>query len=34
MENGRIVQQGRHDELMKEGGAYFTLIRSQFTEQA
>ncbi|MFU8852104.1 ABC transporter ATP-binding protein [Micromonospora sp. SL1-18] len=31
MENGRIVEQGTHDELLAAGGAYARLYRSQFT---
>jgi ATP-binding cassette, subfamily B, bacterial MsbA len=30
LENGRIVQQGRHDELVDEGGLYRRLYRLQF----
>jgi ATP-binding cassette subfamily B protein len=32
MEDGRIVQQGTHDELLASGGAYADLYYSQFTE--
>ena len=31
MENGRIVQQGTHSELLERGGAYADLYNSQFT---
>ncbi|MBW7922802.1 MAG: ATP-binding cassette domain-containing protein [Rubellimicrobium sp.] len=31
-ESGRIVAQGRHDELVAEGGLYARLARLQFTE--
>ena len=30
LENGRIVEQGSHDELLADEGAYATLYRSQF----
>jgi len=30
MENGRIVEQGSHDELIAAEGAYFTLYQTQF----
>jgi ATP-binding cassette subfamily B protein len=30
MEAGRIVEQGTHEELLKEGGAYFRLYDAQF----
>jgi ATP-binding cassette subfamily B protein len=30
MEDGRIVEQGTHDSLLEEGGAYAALYRSQF----
>ncbi|QCQ93300.1 ABC transporter ATP-binding protein [Rhodococcus sp. SGAir0479] len=30
MENGRIVEQGAHDELLERRGAYFGLYNSQF----
>jgi ATP-binding cassette subfamily B protein len=32
MEDGDIVEQGAHAELLKAGGAYAALYRSQFTE--
>ena len=32
MEEGRIVQVGTHDELVREGGIYARLARLQFTE--
>ena len=31
-EAGRIVAQGRHDQLVAEGGLYARLARLQFTE--
>jgi subfamily B ATP-binding cassette protein MsbA len=34
MEGGRIVEQGRHDELLAADGAYAGLYRLQFAEQA
>ncbi|WP_336366749.1 lipid A export permease/ATP-binding protein MsbA [Marinobacter sp. C2H3] len=34
MEQGRIVESGRHDELLAAGGAYAQLHRMQFTEPA
>ncbi len=30
MESGQIVEQGSHDELLAQGGAYYTLYNSQF----
>ncbi len=30
MENGRLVEQGTHDELLAEGGLYATLYETQF----
>lgn len=30
LEHGRILEQGNHDELMKQKGEYFELVRSQF----
>ncbi|MFT4231897.1 MAG: ABC transporter ATP-binding protein [Leucobacter sp.] len=30
MENGRIVEQGSHEELLSRKGAYYTLYRAQF----
>ena len=30
MENGKIVEQGDHDELLERGGAYANLYNSQF----
>jgi ATP-binding cassette subfamily B multidrug efflux pump len=32
MENGRIVEQGTHDELVAREGAYFRLYQAQFAE--
>ena len=34
MEQGRIVEQGSHDELLARGGAYFRLYNSQFAAPA
>ncbi|HRO14999.1 MAG TPA: ABC transporter transmembrane domain-containing protein [Paracoccus sp. (in: a-proteobacteria)] len=34
MEDGRIVQQGSHDELVAQGGLYARLARLQFTDGA
>jgi ATP-binding cassette subfamily B protein len=30
MENGRIVEQGNHDELLATRGAYYRLYNAQF----
>ena len=30
---GRIVERGRHPELMAQGGTYSTLLRRQMLEQ-
>jgi len=30
LENGMIVEQGKHDELLSKGGRYYTLYKSQF----
>ena len=30
MEDGRIVEQGNHAELLARGGAYFNLYNAQF----
>ena len=30
MKNGHIVEQGKHEELMKLGGEYADLYRAQF----
>ena len=32
MEDGKIVEQGDHDELIRRRGAYYDLYTSQFTE--
>ena len=29
LENGRVVEQGTHDELMARNGAYTTLVKNQ-----
>lgn len=34
MDNGDIVEQGNHNELMKKNGFYANLYNSQFTEEA
>ena len=34
MEDGRIVEQGSHDELLGRDGAYFRLYNSQFAGAA
>ena len=34
MDKGRIVESGRHDELLAAGGAYAQLHQVQFSEQA
>jgi ATP-binding cassette subfamily B protein len=34
IEDGRIVQRGRHDELLRAGGLYSELYRTQFQPQA
>jgi ATP-binding cassette subfamily B protein len=30
MQHGHVVEQGRHDELLRRGGAYYDLYQSQF----
>jgi ATP-binding cassette subfamily B multidrug efflux pump len=30
MNNGDVIEQGSHDELMKQGGFYYKLYNSQF----
>jgi ATP-binding cassette, subfamily B, multidrug efflux pump len=32
MENGRIVEQGDHDDLLGRRGTYYSLYTSQFRE--
>ena len=32
MENGQIIEQGNHEELLKQGGFYNQLYQSQFTD--
>ena len=34
MEDGRIVAQGKHDDLVAQGGLYARLARLQFTHGA
>jgi ATP-binding cassette subfamily B protein len=34
MDNGQIVEQGNHDELLARGGAYFALYDAQFRAPA
>jgi ATP-binding cassette subfamily B protein len=34
MENGRIVEQGSHNQLLGRGGAYAELYNSQFVAPA
>ncbi len=34
LENGAVVEQGNHDELLARHGAYYTLYTSQFAESA
>jgi ATP-binding cassette subfamily B protein len=34
MENGRIVEQGHHDDLLARGGAYANLYNAQFAAAA
>ena len=34
MENGRIVEQGNHEELLAAGGAYYNLYNAQFVAAA
>ncbi|MCU1377246.1 MAG: multidrug transporter ATP-binding protein, partial [Acidimicrobiales bacterium] len=34
MEDGRIVEQGDHDDLLKAGGAYARLYNAQFAAAA
>jgi len=34
MDAGQIVEQGNHDELLAQGGAYFTLYNAQFSGPA
>ena len=31
MKDGNIIEQGRHDDLLKQGGFYSTLYNSQFS---
>ncbi len=32
MDQGQLVEQGRHDELVEQGGLYSTLYETQFKE--
>ncbi|WP_027963044.1 ABC transporter ATP-binding protein [Halalkalibacillus halophilus] len=34
LEQGNILEQGNHDELMKQKGEYYELVKSQFQENA
>ena len=34
LDEGRVVEQGRHDELLALGGRYWTLLRRQQLEEA
>ena len=34
MENGSIVEQGNHEELLAAGGAYYNLYNAQFVAAA
>jgi ABC-type multidrug transport system fused ATPase/permease subunit len=34
MDQGRLVQQGSHNELIEEGGLYKTLFETQFKTPA
>jgi len=34
MENGSIVEQGNHEELLASGGAYYNLYNAQFVAAA
>jgi ATP-binding cassette, subfamily B, bacterial len=33
VDQGRVVQRGRHEELMGEGGLYAELYRTQFDQR-
>ena len=33
LENGRIIEQGSHSELVKKRGAYWRMFKSQFTNK-
>ena len=33
VEDGRVVESGRHDELLRKGGRYASFYRLQFKEQ-
>ncbi|MEF9604038.1 ABC transporter ATP-binding protein, partial [Paracoccus sp. PXZ] len=33
VEAGRVVEEGNHDQLMAQGGAYAALVRLQFGEE-
>ncbi|MFP3338882.1 ABC transporter ATP-binding protein, partial [Micrococcus sp. SIMBA_131] len=30
LDHGRILEQGNHSELMRKGGTYYELVKSQF----
>ncbi len=34
MNNGRILEQGSHEELLRRGGAYYNLIRNQLNQDS
>jgi ATP-binding cassette subfamily B protein len=34
LQDGRVVERGRHEELLERGGLYAELYRTQFESQA